>query len=615
MTISSVFSVNSQGCPYLFLPLLDDIFKRDDGEELKRLLAQTQGNIDSFLMRYPTNPLFYSISFSAGNCLKKFIEAGANINIDDCNGNTLLLKAVESSTLEVISLLLRHGANPLFENQSNDSALSRAIEYGRNDIVQMFLEHLGNKDVYNSECETPLMLAILYNNYELIRLLILNQVNVNNTNNLDQTPLMYAVQSKNIEIIRLLVENGANPNSCNTNGYSPLLYALDSARLDIVELLLDSGAEADKSDYSFMAPLHYAIHLKQARLVKCLLEKGANIEKRIDFAKTPLMHAIINNDLESTKVLIEYKANVNAKDAYDTSALIYAIEKRNLDMVQLLFSNGAIFNLKDRFDRTTLFKAVSMKLSDISSLLIENVADVNNCIDESLQTLLHTASYTGDEVILKKLLSLGADMNATDILGRTPFELAPSEKIRSHLQETVVNTGRDTGHPRLFNFTSSYDFNGYFNYPNHINELSKLAQEFEFINTLRFNNLDEVCERLSKEKKGSIHLLILNVHGTERTFEFSDKESYEVKDAYVEEKLKRALEALSKYGALLLHSCNNGKKIAGKENMAEFFLRHLPKGARVLSPREEVSSIKVDSKTRFIYFFNRNKENVTSVIE
>ena len=54
-------------------------------------------------------------------------------------------------------------------------------------------------------------------------------------------------------------------------------------------------------------------------------------------------------------------------------------------------------------------------------------------------TLLHAAAYDGQLVIVKKLISLGADVNAREISGLTPLHFAANQSCIDIIEELVAN--------------------------------------------------------------------------------------------------------------------------------------------------------------------------------
>ena len=141
----------------------------------------------------------------------KLIEAGADVNARDAEGNTPLILASFYAGPRCVELLLEKGADPNAANRSGVTALIRAAT-----------------------------------DYEKTRLLIDAGAKVGvRTADLGNTPLILAARrAGNSRTVRLLLERGAGAAERDEAGISPIMAGAASGDLETVRLLLDAGAKA-----------------------------------------------------------------------------------------------------------------------------------------------------------------------------------------------------------------------------------------------------------------------------------------------------------------------------------------------------------------------------------
>src|SRR4051794_14588633 len=141
----------------------------------------------------------------------KLIEAGADVNARDAEGNTPLILAAFYAGPRCVELLLEKGADPNAANRSGVTALIRAAT-----------------------------------DYKKARLLIDAGAKVGvRTADLGNTPLILAARrASNSRTVRLLLERGADAAERDEAGISPIMAGAASGDLETVRLLLDAGATA-----------------------------------------------------------------------------------------------------------------------------------------------------------------------------------------------------------------------------------------------------------------------------------------------------------------------------------------------------------------------------------
>jgi ankyrin repeat protein len=114
------------------------------------------------------------------NIIKLLIEADANVDIQNNNGDTALVWAVVKHNIEIIKLLLEAGANVNLQYNKGETVLMIAVNMNHNfntpnfniDIIKLLLDARAEIDsIRNDEGKTVEQIAIEKGNQEIIVLI------------------------------------------------------------------------------------------------------------------------------------------------------------------------------------------------------------------------------------------------------------------------------------------------------------------------------------------------------------------------------------------------------------------------------------------------------------
>jgi ankyrin repeat protein len=158
-----------------FVTAAENAIHNGDLNELQRLL-----NIDHSVInkkyRGDTAIMKASRQCNGSTVVAFLLKNGANINdkeIRDTIDQTPLIVAAQGGCKEIVEMLLEAGANIEHRNDQGETALISAAQEGHKEIVQMLLDAGSNVNQENADGETALDLAIkLRHKKDLVDLLL-----------------------------------------------------------------------------------------------------------------------------------------------------------------------------------------------------------------------------------------------------------------------------------------------------------------------------------------------------------------------------------------------------------------------------------------------------------
>ncbi len=214
--------------------------------------------------------LIFAASEGHTAIVKLLLEEGANPDIQNNIGWTVLIFAASKGHTAIVKLLLEHGADPNIQEEDGWTALIWAASKGNMAMVQALLQHNAKADIQEKDGWTALRLARSNGHTEVAALLALYE----NGN----TPLMVAVLQNNVDRVDQLLQDGVNLNVRNNDGKTALILAAEKGHVPIVTSLIKAEAELNILDNKRWTALKWARQGKtpgHASIVGLLLDAGA----------------------------------------------------------------------------------------------------------------------------------------------------------------------------------------------------------------------------------------------------------------------------------------------------------------------------------------------------
>ncbi|KXX79910.1 Ankyrin-2 [Madurella mycetomatis] len=241
-------------------------------EYLPRLDLTQTDNIGRTAINLP------SVEFMA---LKRLVNAGAAVNVQDSDGDTPLRTHVSAGNTENVKYLLKHGADPNIVSKLYGGPLHAAVRGTDLSLAKLLIEHGANTNlsaptVYG----TPLISACL-------------QIKAKPDLDPDPDP----------EMARYLLEHGAD-----VSGRGGLLsYPINAAALNstprLIDLLLSRGADVSVTDAMGRSPIHFAAS-NSTQVFQAIIDGGGDIKARDTLGRTPLHWAAQPGRLEVVKLFL-----------------------------------------------------------------------------------------------------------------------------------------------------------------------------------------------------------------------------------------------------------------------------------------------------------------------
>ncbi|KAF3007280.1 hypothetical protein E8E14_000869 [Neopestalotiopsis sp. 37M] len=321
-----------------------------------------------------------------------------NVNVTDCDGQSLLIHAVRRDHCVLIEHLIEMGADVSLCDKEGKLASHWAAQCGSVKALAILARSRCNIDAQDNSGWTPMHHAVSRR----------------------ESPTLQANSA--VEIINALVQYGANVDPNDYRGQTPLHYATKLNWLNVLSALLWNKADIESRDEKGMTPLHHAVRRYSFDALKALLRNHADTESREERGMTPLHYSAwqIQEPPNCTlDVLMEGGAYVNARDQDERTPLHYALRVPSFRNAEILLSSKADIHAADKEGLTPLGYALWLHsskqfiIAQVIELLQRYGADIS-AVNPSGETLLHWSLRHGLHECVAQLVNCGADISRPD---------------------------------------------------------------------------------------------------------------------------------------------------------------------------------------------------------
>lgn len=209
------------------------------------------------------------------------------------------------------------------------------------------------------------------------------------------------------------------------DGFSRALAAIEADDGEALRLLIEGDSSLlTMQDKHGLTLAHWAAYHGTDCSYNLLYGMGSKMNTKSPDGVEPIHLAAQEGHTDTVRALLQQGGTITGQAGKDRNTpLHFAARGGHLDIVRLLVAKGADVNARCNGECTALHLACMNGHSEVVSLLIECGADVNAANDKKAAAL-HYAAFTNMPDVVRHLLKAGAKRDQTDIVGRTPLQIA-----------------------------------------------------------------------------------------------------------------------------------------------------------------------------------------------
>jgi ankyrin repeat protein len=394
--------------------------KHHDAEKLLLLVQKKSANFEFS----NTDLLFFTarINYPAG--VGMLIEGGVDPNEKRLgSGVTALYIAAAERNFMALKSLIEAGADINVANNLGLTVLHAAAHGGQPDIIR-HLYHQGipiNKPALDGM--RAIHQAAISGQFAAFEALIEAGADINVADNSGLTVLHAAAHGGHPDIIRHLHHQGIPINQPALDGIRAIHQAALSGHYAAFEALIEAGADINVASNNGCTVLHHAAQGGHPDIIRDLHHQGININQPALDGIRAIHQAAISGQFAAFEALIEAGADINVADSSGWSVLHHAAQGGHPDIIRHLHHQGININQPALDGTRAIHIAAMFGHYAAFEALIEAGADFNVTSNRGW-TVLHHAAQGGQPDITRHLHQQGININEPALDGRRAINIA-----------------------------------------------------------------------------------------------------------------------------------------------------------------------------------------------
>lgn len=415
----------------------------------------SEGNDATALNSNAFDGIVYALLEKADNKTIKYLlsKKGNDVNKKTHDGRTYIFWAAYKGNVEIMKYVFSKGAKTDVIDTHGNTFLNFAASTGQlNQEVYDYAFKIGadiTKEKNHDGANALLLIAPYLKDYKTITYFISKGATKKDKDNNGNGLFEYVAKGGNISLLKVLIENNVSV------GKNAMIFASQGLRrkkntLETYKALEKLGVKTNTIDNKGRNPLHsIAYSSKDIATYQYFISKGVAVDLQDKGGDSPFMNASNSNILEVVELLYNYVKNINVKDENGRSALAMAVNRNSTDVISFLLKNGADINTVDKEGNTLSYYLINnfrvnkterfeskLKLLKANSLVLNQIQNSGN-------TLLHIATERNNIALLKRLSTFNIDINIKNKSGLSALQIAAMKAKDDVIIKYLLSIGAD----------------------------------------------------------------------------------------------------------------------------------------------------------------------------